>query len=188
MFTHEGDAEVSHHIIQRRSSWPGVLPNERVLIPQEECQPRCRDVHGGQPAHTQRMVQLPEVHPRTVQPTERSPRAQNPDAKGQGTRDTAVQLRHVEPATVLLRHATPYPPHLPGSLHRLAKEQSHRSPDFLSEHPYQDGKGEHRGDYGQEADSVRGICGAHGGHETSEVRDVRRTGGGRGLRRGHGKE
>ena len=29
--------------------------------------------------HTQRMVQLPEVHPRTVRPTERSPRAQNSD-------------------------------------------------------------------------------------------------------------
>ena len=27
-------------------------------------------------AHTQRMVQLPEVHPRTVRPTERFPRAQ----------------------------------------------------------------------------------------------------------------
>ena len=30
-------------------------------------------VHRGQLAHTQRMVQLPEVYPRTVQPTERSP-------------------------------------------------------------------------------------------------------------------
>ena len=35
--------------------------------------------------------------------------------------------------------------------------------------------------------SVRGICGAHGGHETAEVRDVRKTDGGRGLRRGAGK-
>ena len=32
-----------------------------------------------------------------------------------------------------------------------------------------------------------GICGAHGGHETAEVRDVRRTGGERGLRWGPGK-
>ena len=36
----------------------------------------------------------------------------------------------------------------------------------------------HRGDYTQEADPRRRICGAHGGHETSEVSYVRRTGGG----------
>ena len=45
----------------------------------------------------------------------------------------------------------------------------------------------HRGDFTQEADLVRGICGAHGGYETAEVRDVRRTGGGRGLYGGSGK-
>ena len=33
----------------------------------------------------------------------------------------------------------------------------------------------------QEADLVRGICGAHGGYETAEVRDVWRIGGGSGL-------
>ena len=48
------------------------------------------------------MVQLPEVHPRTVRPTERSPRAQNADAKSRGTRDNAVRLRHAEPARVPL--------------------------------------------------------------------------------------
>ena len=42
---------------------------------------------------------------------------------------------------------------------------------------------EHRGGYTQEADPVRGVCGAHG-HGTAEVRDVRRTDGGRGLRGG----
>ena len=31
------------------------------------------------------------------------------------------------------------------------------------------------------------ICGAHGGYETAQVRDVRRIGGGRGLRGGPGK-
>ena len=41
--------------------------------------------------------------------------------------------------------------------------------------------------YTQEADPVRGICGAHGGHETAEVCDVRRTIGARGLRGGAGK-
>ena len=41
------------------------------------------------PAHTQRMVRLPEVHPRIVRPTECPPRAQNPDAKSRGTRYNA---------------------------------------------------------------------------------------------------
>ena len=91
-------------------------------------------------ARTQRMVQLPEVHPRTVRPTERSPRAQNTDAKSRGTRDNAVRLRHVEPARVLLRHAAPSPPQVLDSLHRLAKAQSRRPPDFLSGHACQDGK------------------------------------------------
>ena len=53
-----------------------------------------RPVHRGRPAHTQRLVELPEVHPRTVRPTKRSPRAQNTDAKKRGTRDNAVRLRH----------------------------------------------------------------------------------------------
>ena len=93
------------------------------------------------PAHTQRMVRLLKVHPRTVRPTECSPRAQNPGAKSRGTRDNAVQLRHVAPARVPLRHAAPSPPQVLDSLHRLAKAQSCRPPDFLSRHAYyQDGK------------------------------------------------
>ena len=39
----------------------------------------------------------------------------------------------------------------------------------------------------QEEDLVRGICGAHGGHETIKARDIWITGGGRGLRGGPGK-
>ena len=39
----------------------------------------------------------------------------------------------------------------------------------------------------QEADLVCGICGAHGGYETAEVRDVRRNVGGCGLCGGPGK-
>ena len=91
-------------------------------------------------AYATRMVQLPRVHPRTVRPIERSPRAQNTDAKSRATRENAVRLRHVEPARVPLRHATPSPPQLPDSLHRLAKEQSRRPPDFLSGHAYEGGK------------------------------------------------
>ena len=124
------------------------------------------------------MVQLPEVHPRTERPTERSPRAQNPDAKSRGTRDNAVLLCHVEPARVPLRHAAPSPPQVLDSLHRLAKAQSRRPPDFLSGDVSQDGKSEHRGDFTQEVDLVCGICGAHGGYETAEVRVVWRNGGG----------
>ena len=45
-----------------------------------------------------------------------------------------------DPARVPLRHAAPSPAQLSDSLHRLAKEQSHRPPDFLSEHSYQDEK------------------------------------------------
>ena len=54
--------------------------------------------------------------------------------------ETAEWLRHVEPARVLLRHAAPSPPQLHVSLHRLAKEQPCRPPDFLSAHAYEDGK------------------------------------------------
>ena len=38
-----------------------------------ECQSQCRPVYRGWPAHTQRMVQHTEVHPRTVRPTEGFP-------------------------------------------------------------------------------------------------------------------
>ena len=40
----------------------------------------------------------------------------------------------------------------------------------------------------QEADLVRGICGAHGGYETSEVPDVRNIGGGAGCMGGREKQ
>ena len=92
--------------------------------------------------------------------------------------------RDVEPARMPLRHAAPSPPQLPDSLHRLTKEQSRRPPDFLSGHAYQDRKGEHRGDFTLKAYLVRGIFGAHGGCETAEVRDVRTSAGGHGLRGG----
>ena len=76
------------------------------------------------------------------------PRAQHPDA------NDALRLYHVEPARVLLRHPATSPPQIPDSLHRLAKEQSHRLPDFLFGHAYEDGKRGHRGDYAQEADPL----------------------------------
>ena len=112
-----------HHHIQRRGSGSGIQPDERVSIPRGKRQPQCRPIHRGRPAHTQRMVQLPEAHPQTVRPTERSPRAQTPDTKSRGTRDHVVRLRHVEPARMPLRHAAPSPPQVLDSLHRLAKAQ-----------------------------------------------------------------
>ena len=77
-------------------------------------------------------------------------------------------------------------PQLPDSLHRLVEEKSHRPPDYLSGHAHEDGKWENRDDYVQEVDLVRGICGAHGGHETVEEGGVHRTRG-RGLRGEVGK-
>ena len=68
------------------------------------------------------------------------PSSSKPDAKSRGNRDNAVRLRHEGPAREPLRHATPSPSQLPDSLNRLAKEQSCRSPDFLSGHAYQDRK------------------------------------------------
>ena len=53
-------------------------------------------------------------------------------------------------------------------------DHTYRPPDFLSGHAYQDGKRKHLGSFTQEADLVRGVCGAHGGYETAEVRNVRR--------------
>ena len=69
----------------------------------------------------------------------------------------------------------------------MAKAQSHRSPDLLPRHPREDGEREHRGDTTQEAGPIRGVCGAHGGHETAEVRDVRGTRGGCGFHGGQEK-
>ena len=142
MFTREGDVGVHRHI-QRRGSGPQMYnqTNEFLYLGGNvnhnadlsiDVDRRIRNVSN--------VVQLPEVHPQTVRPTERSPRAQNLDAKSQGTRDNAVRLRRVEPARVSLRHAAPSPPQVLDSLHRLAKAQSRRSPDFLSGHAYQDGK------------------------------------------------
>ena len=81
-----------------------------------------------------------ERTPSNHRPTERSPRAQNPDGKSRDTRDVAVRLRHVEPARLPLWHAAPSLPQLPDSLHRLAKIQLHRPPDFLFGLAYEDGK------------------------------------------------
>ena len=65
VFKHVADAGV-HHRVQRRGNGPREKTNERVRIPRGECQPQCRPVIRGQPAHTQSMVQLPEVHSQTV--------------------------------------------------------------------------------------------------------------------------
>ena len=62
-------------------------------------QPQHQSVHRIQRAHTQRMVQLPDVHPRNVRLTERPPRAQTPFTKSRRTRNNVVRLRHVELGT-----------------------------------------------------------------------------------------
>ena len=54
--------------------------------------------------------------------------------------ETMLYGCHLEPARLPLRHAAPSPPQLPDSLRRLAKAQSHRPPNFLSGHAYEDGK------------------------------------------------
>ena len=51
-----------------------------------------------------------------------------------------MRLRHADPARVPLGHAAPSPSQALDSLHRLAKAQSRRPPDFLSGHACQDGK------------------------------------------------
>ena len=86
-----------------------------------------------------------------------------------------------------LRHAAPSTPQVFDSLHWLAKSQWRRPLEFLPGQAHEDGKREHRGNFTQEADLVCGICGAPGGYETAEVRDVRRNGGGRGLCKAQGK-
>ena len=74
----------------------------------------------------------------------------------------------MESARGSLRHAAPSPPQVLDSLHRLAKVNCAGHPiSYL--------------DFTQEADLVFGICGAHGGYEAAEVRDVRIIGGVRGL-------
>ena len=49
--------------------------NEFVYLAGEH-QPQCRPVHRGRPAHTPRMMQIQEVHPRTVRPIECFPQTQ----------------------------------------------------------------------------------------------------------------
>ena len=104
--------------------------NEFVYLGERQPQ-KYRSVHRGRPAHTQRMVQLPEVHPRTVRPTERPPRARNAEAKSKVIRENTVRLRHVDPARMPLWHAATSPPQLSESLHRSVRGQPHRPPDFL---------------------------------------------------------
>ena len=90
-----------------------VYNQAKRLYTSEKCQRKCQPANRGQPAHTQRMVQLPEVHPRTVRPNARFPRAQTSDVKSRGTPHNVVRLRHVEPARVPSRYAAPSPPQHP---------------------------------------------------------------------------
>ena len=78
--------------------------NEFVYLGERQLQQH-RSVHRGRPAHTQRMMQRPEVYPQTLRPTEHHPRPQDLDTRSKGTRNNAVRLRHVDPARVHLRYA-----------------------------------------------------------------------------------
>ena len=73
-------------------------------------------------------------------------------------------------------------------IHTRTRQISRRIPRIFQDHSfYQYNIPEHRDDFTQEADFVRWIYGARGGYETTEVRDVRSLGGGRGRCGGSGK-
>ena len=130
--------------------------------------------------YTQRMVQPPEVHPRTVLSTKRSPRAQISHAKSRGTRDKASRGAHACASFNALRQAH----------HRFLIFCIRCRINNPADHPMSNldwlieagSERENRGDYALEVDRFRGIYGKHEGHETAKVRGVQRTGGGRGLR------
>ena len=89
-----------------------------------------------------------------------------------------MPLRHAAPHRFLTRCICSFAAR-PPAYHRA----HHR---FLTRFPiwtrfYQHGKLEQCRDFTQEADLVRGSFGAHGGHETAQVRDFRGIGGRRGL-------
>ena len=110
-------------------------------LPRGECQAQCRPVHRGRPAHTQRMVQLPEVHPRTCTTDRALPSSSKSVCQEpRYSRQCCTAASRGARARVPLRHAAPSPPQVPDSLHRLATVQSRRPPDFLSGHAYEDGK------------------------------------------------
>ena len=126
--------------LQRRGSGPSVQPDERVCIPwgklnhsadlSTEIDRRMRNAWCSFRKYTLEQYDRPSA------PLELKIRM----LRAEVTRDNAVRLRHVEPARVPLRHTAPSPPQVLDSLHRLAKAQSCRPPDFLSGHAYQDGK------------------------------------------------
>ena len=133
LYTRERDAGVRRRV-QCRGSGPGVQTDERV-IPRGGRQSQCRPVHRGRPAHTQCMVQLPEVHPRTVRPTERS-------------LELKIRMLRAEALETMLYGCVTWSPRachydtLRRAHHRFLTQhnQSRRPPDFLSGHAYQDGK------------------------------------------------
>ena len=127
------------------------------------------------------MVQLSEVHPRTVRPTERSPRAQIRILKaeiletklyGYVTRspracdyDTLRRAHHRFLTRCIGWRKHNRANHLISYLDTLIKTGSESTEATLRRRRI----------------LFFGICGAREGYETAEVRDVRRDGGGRGL-------
>lgn len=97
-----------HRHIQCRGSRPGVQISARFCITRRERLPRRRPVHRRRPAHMQSLVQLLEVHRRTVQRTECFSRVEDQDnrfttqrftAAWHGFRIRATTMRWAEPTT-----------------------------------------------------------------------------------------
>ena len=153
--------------------------NARVRIPRRGRQSPRRPVHRGRPAHTQCLVQNPELFPRTVRPTERSPGAQDPDAESRSTQtilygcvtwsprachyDTLRRAHHSFLARCIGWRKHNRTDHPISYLDTLVKTGSETIEAILRKRRI-------------------GVCSAHGGHEIAEVRDVRGTRGGYGFR------
>ena len=127
--------------------------------------------------HTQRLVQLPEVHPRTLRSRPSAPL------------ELKIRMLRAEALKTMLYDCVTCNPH---ACHYGPLRRAHHSfrtrcigwrknnradyPIFYLDTLIRrgDGKWEYPCDFMQEADLVRGICGTHGGCETAGVRDVRR--------------
>ena len=182
MFTREGDAGVHRHI-QRRGSGAGVQPGERVCIPRGNVNHNADlsievDRRISNAWCSSRKYTL-ELYDRSSAPLELKPRmirAEVLETMLYGCVTWSPRACHYD--TLRRAHHRFFTRCIDWRKHNRAD-----NPIF-----YLETLEEHRGDFTQEIDLVCEIDGAHGGYETSEVRDVRRNGGGRRLSGGPGKK